>query len=143
MKKQFFFLFVLLSIFAVSCRKKISVPDDSLTKIFGKWNWVQSYEPTGGFSTPASSGNVIYRLYSSKGVFEQYQNKKRNERLNFHFSTSNGSFSNSVFTIVYQHRALHWSEAHSTEYIKFKGIDTLYLSYTCDTCGYDLYVKDK
>ncbi|MFM2225483.1 MAG: hypothetical protein RJA07_1685 [Bacteroidota bacterium] len=140
MNKIYCTLILIIVVFS-SCRKKIAVPDDSLKNLFGKWTWVKSFEQSGGYSTPASSGNDVYRIYTSKGVFEEYKNKSRQEKLNYTFSTSNGSFSNSVFTIVYKHRTFYWSEAHTTEYIHFKGTDTLYLNYGCDTCNYNMYVK--
>ena len=139
--KTYSIIFFILIIAATSCRKKIAVPDDSLNKIFGKWGWVESYQKIGGFNTPASAGYSRYRTYSTKGVFEEYQGKKRQQKLNYHFSTSNGSFSNSTFTLVYEHRKFHLSESHSTENIMFKGLDTLILFYDSTSNGYDMYVK--
>ena len=139
--KTYSFLFLILIITVSSCRKKISVPDDSLKNIFGKWLWVESFQKIGGFNTPATAGYSRYRTYSPKGVFEEYQDKKRQQKLKYHFSTSNGSFTNSNFTLVYEHRTFHLSESHSTESIMFKGLDTLVLYYDCDTCGFDMYIK--
>ena len=127
-----------------SCRKEISMPDESLSNLFGSWEWVQTY---GGFAdtvvTPTTEGYTLSVDFSSKGIYKIYKNGTLQDKLKFTLSQGNSIFHDSTANLIsYQNRGFgNTDEDYIKQSIRFGGEDTLFLYEECWDCYSYVYVR--
>jgi hypothetical protein len=130
-QKLFTIAILALSLFMASCRKDISVPDSSLDKLFGKWNWVQTSGGfTGQINTPALAGYTSTIYFKKTGICKSYENGKEQYKLKFSLSEGTSIYSTgTAYLIKYEQTGLFPKKATTiAESIRFGGQDSLYLS---------------
>jgi hypothetical protein len=136
--------FIAITLIFSSCHKDISLPDESLSKLFGSWEWV---ETSGGLAgqvvTPASTGYTQSVEFSSKGIYKIYRNGTLQDKLKFNLSQGNSIFhSGTANFISYENPGLgNTDEDYIKESIRFGGEDTLFLNEECWDCYSYVYVR--
>lgn len=133
---------VILLLTLSNCRKDIDVPDPSLEKCFGDWEWIAT---TDGFSgqirTPQTEGYTKWVNFSKKGIKTSYVNDKKDAREKFHFDYGFSHFSsNDVYMIQIESKGINKKE-QLPESITFFGNDTLQLQVECLDCPTYRYVR--
>jgi len=141
-QKLFTIAILALSLFIASCRKDISVPDASLEKLFGKWNWVQ----TSGYSgiiTPATAGYSSSIEFKKTGICKSYENGKEQYKLKFTLAKGTSIYSTgTAYLIKYKQPGLFPSKAPTlAESIRFGIQDTLFLSEETSNGNSYAYIK--
>jgi hypothetical protein len=136
--------FTALIVVISSCRKEISLPDESLSKLFGSWEWVQT---SGGFAdtlvTPATEGYTQSVDFSSKGIYKIYRNGTLQDKLKFTLSQGNSIFHDSTANLItYENTGLGTTdEDYIKQSIRFGGEDTLFLYEECWDCYSYIYIR--
>jgi hypothetical protein len=136
--------FTAIIVVFTSCRKEISLPDESLSKLFGSWEMVQI---TGGMAdtlaNPATLGFTQSVDFSSKGIYKVYQNGKLYDKLIYQISQGKSIFhKGNAYFITYDNPGFgNTSEDYIKESIRFGGEDTLFLNEECWDCYNYVYVR--
>lgn len=136
------YLFILIS----GCKKNIVLPDESLNKIFGTWEWVQS---TGGYSgtrvTPKSSGSTKTIEFSKNGTYRWFKDGKRQGKVSYTISENKSMLMGSNSFIITYGKS-NWLDKDAPEMqqsISFSGNDTLFLHDECYDCFGHIFVRSK
>lgn len=131
-------LVLAISFSLFGCRKDISLPNDSLNKLFDAWNWVESKrDGSESVSNPDLKGYTVQLVFRSNGILLEYRNGKRYDKMKFSISeekTIHGD--DSAYLIIYE------SGSKTNQSIIFKGSDTLILKDECNECYTSVFVKD-
>jgi hypothetical protein len=136
--------YITVSMIFSACRKDISLPDPSLEKLFGSWEWVQT---SGGFAgqikTPATEGHTQSVEFSSKGIYKLFINGDQKSKSKFTLSYTTAMHSpDSPVLVTYENLGSgHQSDDIVKQYLTFKGEDTLYLNDDCVDCFNYVYVR--
>ena len=135
---------VTLSLLLTTCRKDISVPNPDLERLFGKWEWVQSYCGWSGPSSPATTGYSQTVEFNKNGIYKMYQDGKQKEKRKFTLTEGNSIYtSGTAYLIEYTDTDLIKKQDYLTQSLTFRGQDTLCLNDEAyDACGY-IYVRQK
>lgn len=127
------FVLVLLAVCLLfsSCRKDISLPDPSLSKLFGNWEWVQT---SGGFAgeiiTPQSGGDTWSVEFNSNGIFKHYKNGKKVDKQKYTLSAGTSMLTNATAWFINYENAsiLDKTGPHLPQTFRFGGQDSLFIS---------------
>lgn len=146
--KRFRVLFTaLLLVFIVSgCKKKMTLPNESLNKIFGTWEWVQS---TGGYSgtrmTPASTGNSQTIEFNINGTYRWFKDDKRQGKVTYTITEDKSMMmGGTAYMITYGKSNVFDKNAPGIKQsVSFAGSDTLFLHDECYDCYGHTYVRRK
>ncbi len=135
-----YFVGLCILILLTNCRKDIDLPDPSLSKLFGSWEWLGS---SGGFSggskTPASEGYNETLEFNSNGIYKSYRNGKKEDKWKIEIVADNDRPGN--FIIKYSGTGVFNRGIQRKQEVSFRGNDTLYLDDgCCDRYGH-LYVR--
>ncbi|MEI6853076.1 MAG: hypothetical protein WCL06_09540 [Bacteroidota bacterium] len=124
-------IFLGVSMSFSSCRKDISLPDPSLSKLFGSWEWVQT---SGGFAgeiiTPSSQGFTQSISFESNGIYKLYKDGIQKEKKTFTLSEGISILTNtSAWMIRYKDTGIgDHSENAIAQSVRFSGQDSLFLA---------------
>jgi hypothetical protein len=124
-------VFMAVSMIFSACRKDISLPDPSLDKLFGSWEWV---ETSGGYAgqikTPATEGYSKTIEFKSNGIYKVYIDGKRDGKMTFTIKEGTSILTNaSAWFIDYDIiSTVNYKIEPATHTFHFGGQDTLFLS---------------
>ena len=141
-----FFTILLLGLFTACKKKEISLPDPSLEKLFGRWEWVES---GGGLAyhqtSPSTTGCSITIEFERNGIYKEYKNGKHQNRMKFYLSKGSSIYSSVESNLIKYNDTgiLDKNNTPITESIQFAGQDTLYLNQECFDCFGHVYVRKK
>lgn len=125
-----------------TCRKDIKLPDPSLSRLFGKWEWLMS---SGGFSggsrTPASEGYHESVEFNEKGIYRLYRDGNKKEKRTFSIVYDESGFGK--YTILYKDKGPFAKGIFLKHAVSFSGNDTLILDEECMDCYAHVYVRTK
>ncbi len=140
LKKPIALMLTLLLIAA--CRKDIKTPSVDTANVFGSWKWVSSASAGGGvIQTPTSAGYTIELEYTEKGVFKEFSDGKKTEKLIFEFIEGTTiNFEPPGYIIKYRNNGMNRREKFR-ENFEMQGQDTLVLWRHCDNCYKRTYVR--
>ncbi len=126
----------------MACRKKVEAPIAQAANVFGEWNWVSSQSAAGGITqTPSSTGESIELKFETNGVFKEFKDGKKTEKLIFEFIEGTSvNFELSGYLIKYRNSGLNRKEKFREEF-GMKGKDTLLLRRDCSGCYTRMFVR--
>ncbi len=131
MRILFLFIIISLPVILASCRKDVALPDKSLGKLFGRWNWVQT---SGGFDgrvlTPASEGYNQSAEFSADGIYKLFKNGDQMRKTKFTLTEGESILGlGHVYMIKFYDAGQHGNEENPTmQSIRFGQHDTLVLT---------------
>lgn len=140
---SFRLIFILSAlVLSSACRKDIKTPGDQSVNVFGSWLWVSSFSGAGGVSqTPTSTGESVELEYESNGVFKEFRDGKKTEKLIFEFIEGTSiNFQLSGYVIKYRNSGLNRKEKFREEFGMI-GADTLLLKRDCSGCFTRMFVR--
>jgi hypothetical protein len=136
--------FIAVSMIFSSCRKDISLPDPSLSKLFGSWEWVQTSGGLAGqIKNPATEGQTQSVEFSSTGIYKLFINGEQKSKTKYSLSYLTAVHNaDSPVLVTYENLGSgHQSDDIVKQYLTFKGEDTLYLNDECVDCFNYVYVR--
>jgi hypothetical protein len=134
MKKHLFLMalaFIALPLIFSSCRKDISLPDPSLDKLFGSWEWVETSGDYGGeIHTPQSDGDTWSIEFNKDGISKQYKNGKKVKKYKFTLSVGTSVLTNAnAWFITFDNSCImDQKKPPMPQFFSFGGQDTLFIS---------------
>jgi hypothetical protein len=130
------FLFIL---FITSC----CFSQTNAKKLIGKWRWI---ETSGGFagaiSTPESEGKTIKIEFTSKGIHNEYEDKKLVYSRPYRVEKAPAGNGESTEWILHGSKK-DMRQQKMSENFEFRGKDTLVLSPRCPDCFVRVFVRIK
>ena len=145
MNKKSVTLFLILIFFGgiiTSCRKDILSPTPNTNLLFGQWKWIYSKSEFGGISqTPTSVGYERELEYTKKGVYKEFIDGKKEEKLLFTFIEGvSVDFQKPDYVIKYFKSGLNKKEKYIDNF-SFPQGDTLILKRDCEGCFSHYFVR--
>jgi hypothetical protein len=122
---------ITLTVIFSACRKDISLPDESLSKLFGNWEWVQT---SGGFAgethSPQPGGDTWSIEFISNGIFKHYKNGKKvdKQKYTIYMGTSILTNTNAWFISYDNACIMDKTGPHLPQTFRFGGEDSLFIS---------------
>ncbi len=131
-QSKFSALLVLFALVFCGCRKDISLPEQNLDRIFGRWSWVESYCGWSGKSTPESTDQVHYFEFRKNGVFIETVTNKTRSRGVFQLSEEQRADQTDFYIKLNYHNTFGVTKHSSYLLVNFSGSDTLSLGGNID-----------
>jgi hypothetical protein len=134
----------MLSIFLTTCKKDISVPNAEFEKLFGTWEWVESFCGWSGPSTPATVGYTETVEFNKNGTYKMFKDGHQQETRKFTLAEGSSIYTSGIANLIkYESSGLSNHQTYLTRSVSFGGEDTMYLNDEAyDACSY-VYVRQK
>jgi len=121
----------------VSCGKEITFPSDEAARIVGTWQWIES---TGGIAgvtrTPASTGESIRAIFTSKGTYQKYVNNQVEIDATYSMEEGPTIYSTELGNIM------HYTGEAFAHSVVISTMDTLLIRDECYDCFIHTFVRD-
>ena len=125
-----------------ACRKDIKTPSVETTKVFGNWKWISSQTGSGNIvQTPESAGYERELEYKENGIYKEFVDGKKEEKLLFSFIEGTTiNFAEPVYIIKYIKSGLNKKEKFRDDF-SIQNEDTLILKRDCAGCYFEYYIR--
>jgi hypothetical protein len=135
--------FLLILVGIISCRKPIVLPNQSLSNIYGEWEWIELRDTNQiVIKSPSTVGYTKQISFSEKGIHKIFRDNKRIDKHSYQIiETDEFYHSNKLYLLEFDKDKLWHSKLKVPLNFYFISIDTL-LIFDADEWGaFNLYVK--
>jgi hypothetical protein len=144
MKIKIIFLFkFLILIGVVSCRKPVVLPNQSLSNIYGEWEWIELRDTNQiVIKSPSTVGYTKQISFSEKGIHKIFRDNKRTDKHSYQIVETNEFYhSNKLYLLEFDNDKLWHSKLKVPLNFYLVSTDTLLIFETDRMDEFNIYVK--
>jgi hypothetical protein len=139
---------ILISLFLIlvgiiSCKKTIVLPNQSLSNIYGEWEWIELRDSNQiVVKSPSTVGYTKQISFTDKGVHKTYRDNKRTNKHTYQITETEDYYhSNRLYLLEFDKDKLWHSKSKVPLYFYFVSADTMLISEYDGLDKFNLYVK--
>ena len=144
MKNKIILLFSsLILIGIISCRKPIVLPNQSLSNLYGEWEWIELRDTNQMLiKSPSTVGYTKQISFTQKGIHKTYRDNKRTNKHTYQITDTEKYYrSNKLYLLEFDKDKLWHSKLKVPLYFYFVSADTLLIFEYDSLENFNLYVK--